>query len=65
MKVGDLVKYNNFLLGSGDGIHQGGAGSIGIIIKILPFFERADNILVQWSTGVAWCVCEHWIDVVE
>ena len=55
MEVGDLVRYKT----------PTPDFRVGIILKIIPKFERDDNILVMWNGDHgqrAWCVREDWIE---
>ena len=54
MEVGDLVRYKT----------PTPDFRVGIILKIIPKFERDDNILVMWNGdhGAACLVCERRLD---
>lgn len=51
IQVGALVKYKT----------PTPEFRVGVVIKILPKFERDDNILVMWNGERSWCVKEDWI----
>ena len=51
IRAGDLVKYKT----------PTPEFRVGVVLKILPKFERDDNILVLWNGERSWCVKEDWI----
>ena len=51
IQAGDLVKYKT----------PTPEFRVGVVLKILPKFERDDNILVLWNGERSWCVKEDWI----